>query len=197
MKVTRQEEYNSFPDSRHESVLSAWRTLERRSAGADELMAIQQIIGDETIGPAAIARELAKAGVELRHPEVIICDARWRENYFEKQASTFAGVTALRDAALLELNEAEAAITELERLRNEFAGAHDHLALHELKALAVDARETANRRAQDPALSDDAQKVQVEIAEWLRVWLETPNLFAQWLELRKSSATFTANFSED
>ena len=196
MKVTRQEEYHSSRESRHESVISAWRTLERTSAGADELVSIQRLIGDETVSPAEIARELAKEGIELRHPEVIVCDARWRETHFEKQAARFAGVVALRGAALLELKEAEAAIAEMERLRDGFA-AQDDLALHELKALAVDARETANRRAHDAALSQSAQKVQAEIAEWVRVWLETPNLFAQWLELRKASATFIANFPED
>jgi hypothetical protein len=30
----------------------------------------------------------------------------------------------------------------------------------------------------------------MEIALWFQIWLETPNLFNDWLELRKSSPSF-------
>ena len=36
----------------------------------------------------------------------------------------------------------------------------------------------------------------IEISEWFRVWLETPNLFNQWLELRRSSEAFKEKFSD-
>ena len=35
-----------------------------------------------------------------------------------------------------------------------------------------------------------------EIAEWFRIWLETPDAFFDWLEVRKSSAEFHATFGE-
>jgi hypothetical protein len=76
------------------------------------------------------------------------------------------------------------------------AFARDETVLNELKSLAVDSRKTLIKRAKDASLSPQAREVQTEIAEWLRVWLETPNLFVQWLELRKASATFTAKFAD-
>lgn len=33
-----------------------------------------------------------------------------------------------------------------------------------------------------------------EIANWFRIWLETPELFADWLELRKTSEDFRRLF---
>jgi hypothetical protein len=197
MKVTRQPKpHQSSPGAFHETIVAAWRALGRESAGADELVSIQQTLADETISPAKIARELAKEGIELRHPEVILSDARWRQAQFEQQAKMFAGVTALCDALPLRLKDAESALAELERLRQTFGVTSDSLAVDELKALAVESRETAISRAHNSALSPQDREVQAEIAEWLRVWLETPNLFAQWLELRKASSTFTAKFPD-
>lgn len=194
MKVTRREDPESSRNRRHELIVAAWVALESASVGADELVAVQQAVNDETISPAEIARELARAGAELRHPEIIVCDARWRAARLERQARTFAGISALQSAAPLELKEAEAALAELEKLRCTFA--RDETALNELKSLAVDARKTLIKRAKDASLSPQVREVQAEIAEWLRVWLETPNLFVQWRELRKASATFTAKFAD-
>jgi len=193
MKVARREDHDSLLDRRHE-IIAAWLALESASVGADELVAVQQAVNDETVSPAEIARELAREGAELRHPEIIICDARWRAVRLESQARTFAGIAALQSAAPLELKEAEAVLAELDRLRCTFA--RDETALDELKSLAVDSRKTLIKRANDGSLSPQAREVQAEIAEWLRVWLETPNLFVQWLELRKASATFTAKFAD-
>jgi len=193
MKVTSREDHDSLLNRRHE-IIAAWLALESASVGADELVAVQQAVNDETISPAEIARELAREGAELRHPEIIVCDARWRAARLETQARTFAGIAALQSAAPLKLKEAEAALAELERLRCTFA--RDETALNELKSLAVDSRKTLIKLAKDASLSPQVREVQAEIAESLRVWLETPNLFIQWLELRKASATFTAKFAD-
>ena len=195
MKVTRKEKHGS-QQSLHETIVSAWRALERTGAGEDELISIQQKLVDETISPATIARELAQEGVELRHPEVINCDARWREAQLERQTSKFASVRPLPDTGPLNLKEAEAAIAQLEQLRRAFAVARDKIALDEIKALAIDSRKTALHCANDSSLSKEARQAQEEMAEWLRVWLETPKLFEQWLELRKASSTFSAKFPD-
>ncbi|HEX3143456.1 MAG TPA: hypothetical protein VHQ64_05755 [Pyrinomonadaceae bacterium] len=193
MKVTRRDDHDSLLN-RRPKIIAAWLALGSASVGADELVAVQHAVNDEATSPAEIARELAREGAELRHPEIIICDARWRAARIESQARTFAGIAALQGAVPLELKAAEAALAELDRLRCTFA--RDETALNELKSLAVDARKTLIKRAKDASLSPQAREAQAEIAEWLRVWLETPNLFVQWLELRKASDTFTTKFSD-
>jgi hypothetical protein len=35
-----------------------------------------------------------------------------------------------------------------------------------------------------------------EIAEWFRIWLETPDAFFDWLEVRKASAEFSEKFGD-
>ncbi len=37
---------------------------------------------------------------------------------------------------------------------------------------------------------------ETEIAEWFTVWLQTPEIFDDWLELRRRSANFREQFEE-
>jgi hypothetical protein len=196
MKVTRPEKHDASQQSRHETIVTAWRALGGSSAGAEELILIQQALGDETISPASIASVLAQEGVDLRHPEVINCDAHWREVQFENRAKKFASVSRLQDGAPLKLTEAQTAIAQLEKLRTRFVTAGDEIALDEIKAVAIGARQNAIKRAKDSSLATDIRAVQAEIAKWLRVWLETPSLFEPWLELRKASSAFRAKFPD-
>jgi len=36
----------------------------------------------------------------------------------------------------------------------------------------------------------------VEIASWFRIWLETPDTFFDWLDVRKQSPEFRAKFPQ-
>jgi hypothetical protein len=87
-------------------------------------------------------------------------------------------------------------VAELETLRVRFVNTSDNEALADLKALAIEARQAAKNRAEDSSLSAAKREVQIEISAWLRVWLETPKLFDQWLELRRSSVAFSEKFSK-
>ena len=198
MKGTRKQNKRAAGISRREVIVSEWRRLGAASIGTDELLRIQQAIG-EAFGehaiesPATIARELAHEGAELRHPEIIECDARWREAQIDKYLNAFSTVSALQTVERLRLKQAESLIKELERLR----GGLERMPnlLEELKTLAIDARRTAVSRARDTSLPIALRHEQAEIAEWLMVWLETPSLFQEWVELRKSSPAFKEKFS--
>lgn len=200
MKGTRQRNKNATAISRRDLIVAEWHRLGAASLGSDELIRIQQAIG-EAFGehaiesPATIARELAHEGAELRHPEIIECDARWREAQIDSQLKTFGKVSALQTAELLRLKQAESLIEKLERLRGRFERTGDDRQIAELRTLAIEARRAAFSRARDTSLPIAIRHEQTEIAEWLMVWLETPNLFAQWLELRKSSPAFKERFS--
>jgi len=200
MKGTSKRNKNATAISRRDLIVSEWRRLGAASLGSDELIRIQQAIG-EAFGqhaiesPATIARELAHEGAELRHPEIIECDARWRETQMDSQLKTFGKVSALQTAEPLRLKQAESLVGRLEHLRGRFERTRDDRQIAELRALAIDARRAAVSRAKDTSLSIALRHEQAEIAEWLMVWLETPNLFQQWVELRKSSPAFKERFS--
>src|ERR1051326_2213073 len=108
--MKRKEPAHISDDRRRELIISTWRALGSASVGAEELAKIQQAIAevfDEVVSPAGIARELAQAGAELRHPEIIESDARWRQAQIADRMNTLAGVSPLLRTEALNLKDAE------------------------------------------------------------------------------------------
>lgn len=186
--------------TRHDLTIEAWVGLGRAAVGENELREIQRVIakrfGEGAIdSPASIARLLADEGAELRHPEIIEFDAHWRQAQIEKGAADFSVFERFDPAKPLRLKQAETLIRKLERLRNKFERAGDEQALRSLKDEAVHARQTVQSLAKNEKLNQRVRGEQIEITEWLSVWIRTPTLFAEWLELRKRSPDFRQRFA--
>lgn len=142
--------------------------------GAADLDLIQHALvrrfGSE-LSPASIARVLADHGARLGHPEILQADTRWRERQH------------LFTPADLAFDSIIAAFAFIEKLQQ----AHDEPSLrqsvqqikHELDHLAGMPSVPANRRA-----------VAREAAQWLTVWLQNPQIFPEWLDLRRSTDEF-------
>jgi hypothetical protein len=185
--------------TRDELTIEIWVGLGRAAVGEDELREIQLALAKRfgagaVDSPAAIARLLADEGAELRHPEIIEFDARWRQTQIEKDVADFAVFDRFDPAKPLRLKQAEALIGILEKLRKKFERAGDAQALRTLRDEAVNASQTVQLLAQNQKLGQRVRGEQWEIAEWLAVWIRTPALFAEWLELRKRSNDFQQRF---
>jgi hypothetical protein len=183
------------PQTRNELIIARWERLGRPALGARELTGIQahlqKQLGKEAVeSPAAIARVLADEGAELRHPEVIECDALWRAEHIRNGTPQLAEIDSSVQGEALTMNQAEDLIKELEEKRTQF----DAGDLQSLRSIAIEARETAQRHARRKSLDSIKRAEQHEIAEWLGVWIKTPSLFTDWLELRRRSAEFREKF---
>ena len=182
------------PQTRNELIVARWKGLGRPALGASELTDIQahlqkQLGKGAVESPAAIARVLADEGAELRHPEVIECDALWRAEHIRNGTPQFAEIDSVQGAALT-MKQAEDLIQKLEEKRAQ----SDPGDLQSLRSIAIEAKETAQRNARRKSLDLTKRAEQQEIAEWLGVWIKTPSLFADWLELRRRSAEFREKF---
>ena len=189
----------SKPRTKNELVIGVWDDLGRGKVGASELRKIQRSIrarfGAEAVeSPAAIARVLADEGAELRHPEVIELDARWRAAQISREAKRLGGLEAVSAGKPLRLDEAENLIRKLEGLRREADRVGDKTAVRSAQKIAIEARDIAQAMARDLTLDELSRNQQAEIAEWFAVWLQTPRLFEEWLELRRRSADFRQKF---
>jgi hypothetical protein len=181
-----------------ELIVKAWNRLKRPSVGERELRAVQRAIDDQfgegaVDSPAAIARVLADDGAELRHPEVIEFDARWRQ----LQIETIPSVNALDNLVSrkpLRLKQAEGFIKKLERLRKRSERSGDQRISRHVRDTAINARDVAQSLSKNRSLAEPIRAEQAEIAEWLAVWIQTPNLFRDWLELRRRSPDFRKKF---
>jgi len=195
-KTRRQEKQ---PRTKRALIVALWNRLGRSSIGESELRKIQGSIrrqfgqgGEES--PAAIARVLADEGAELRHPEIIEFDARWREAEIESDAARFKGLEDFLLGQPLRLKKAEALIKRLEKLRKNSERTGDQTTLKQVRTMVANARQVAESLGKDRTLDPLERSEQAELAEWLKVWIQTPNLFADWLDLRRRSPDFRKKF---
>ncbi len=183
--------------TKREAILEIWSQLGRSPVGEQMLEKIQRGLNDKfgkgaSDSPAAIARVLADEGAELRHPEVIEFDARWREKNIEHVNS---GVIGDRDFQKpLTLKTAAKILQRFEKQRQQFRRENNQAELRGLRELALNEKARAQLLARDDRLDETNRAAQIEIAEWLRVWLQTPDIFEDWLILRLRSADFRNQF---
>jgi phytoene dehydrogenase-like protein len=158
-------------------IIELWRETGKQTAGASELELLQHGLFTRfgvPESPASIARTLADHGMTLRHPEILQADQRWRH----------ARMTALFSPEDLNVGTIEAAtalIQKIERLRREFDGDDEHL------RQSVRGMKSELELMTNPALAQ-------ELAQWLTVWLQNPQIFEDWLALRRATADFRERF---
>ena len=190
----------SEPRSKQEFMVAEWLRLGGQAIGRKELRAIQRALREEfgegaIESPARIARVLADEGAELRHPEVIEFDAKWREEKIEKETSKFRRLERFLDTKPARLHETESLIKKLEQTRQSSERNQDQMNAQHLRNIAINARQAAELLANDSTLNQAQRAEQAEIAQWLAVWLQTPSLFHDWLDLRRRSPDFRKKFS--
>jgi len=179
--------------------IEVWVGLGRPAVGENELREIQRAIakrfGEGAVdSPASIARLLADESAELRHPEVIEFDAHWRQAQIERSAADFSVFDRFDAAQPLRLKQAEVLIKKLEKLRKKIERGGDEQGLRQLLDGVVSAKQAAQSLAKSDQLDERVRAEQAEIAQWLAVWIRTPKIFAEWLELRRRSPDFRSKF---
>lgn len=200
MEVTHRKRSDQFvvAQAAREVIVKLWLELGRPPVDAQFLETVQghlvERFEDPAMSPASVARLLADEGAELRHPEIIESDVRWRELLVTSRMDKFAAVEQLSTGARLTIEEAGVLLSKMEKLRQEFERDDDDTRLDELRTLAADARQRAEAIGKNRKLDEKARSEQAEIGEWLKVWLQTPTLFENWLELRRRSEEFRRKF---
>lgn len=173
-----------------ELILEIWLSLHSTSLGKVELAQIREVLssnsGDDDVSPARIAGMLAEHGVRLRHAEVLKADTSWR------QARLFE-LFGQGELNFSSLTEAQQSIVKLDELRLVLELEGDTKGLDSLRALALGYKENLRLGVQFGKLSTE-KTLAGEIVEWLTLWLQNPELFATWLDLRQQSPEFLANF---
>ena len=180
--------------TKEELIIDVWERLDCESVGTRELTAIQQSLrnrfGESAVdSPARIARLVADEGAVLKHPEVLDCDADWRERDLSR-ALVSEGVN------FDDLDQAAAGIRALDEVRLELEAESRHPELARLREAVLGIRKDRQLVARSKVGEERARREAGEIAEWLAVWLNTPGIFADWLELRRRSPAFLERFGQ-
>jgi len=89
---------------------------------------------------------------------------------------------------------AAAAIEALETRRQAALAAGDRIAADACSRAGRRARESAEWVSRNARVRATVRAERSEIALWFRVWLETPEAFPDWLEVRRKSPEFAKRF---
>jgi len=88
--------------------------------------------------------------------------------------------------------DAEATLNRLECLRQKYKSENDAKGVEYCRRVARLGRYRAELIQKNPKINHRNRLRKQEIARWFEIWLETPGIFNQWLEMRKSTAEFLA-----
>jgi hypothetical protein len=92
------------------------------------------------------------------------------------------------------LEDAEVSIMRLDELMRKFRTHDEHAAVERVFSIARLGKRRAEMIARNPKVEAQKRAEKMEIANWFRIWLETPDVFFDWLDVRKQSPDFQAKF---
>jgi hypothetical protein len=178
--------------TKRDLMIEVWEHLDCESVGARELEQIAAAVSERfgagaLESPAIIARILADEGAELRHAEVLELDVR--ERSLDPYDAMFRNVLKFST-----FEQAANSIKQLDNLRRKFAREKDQAGLRRVRDTALKGKQRAEMIARNPKVEEKKRAEKTEIAEWFAVWLQAPEIFAGWLELRQRSPGFREKF---
>jgi len=92
------------------------------------------------------------------------------------------------------LEDAEVSLTRLDELMRKFRAHSEKAAVERVLDVARLGKRRAEMIARNRKVDANKRAEKEEIADWFRIWLETPDAFFDWLDLRKQSPEFQKKF---
>lgn len=92
------------------------------------------------------------------------------------------------------LEDAEVSLTRLDELMRKFHAHGEKAAVERVLDVARLGKRRAEMIARNRKVDVRKRAEKEEIANWFRIWLETPDPFFDWLDLRKQSPEFQKKF---
>ncbi len=168
--------------SKYDLIMEVWEKLDCESVGRRELEAIETVVG-EIYGmtpqdtPMRLARLLADEGAELRHSELLELDV-------ERRTATEDLPLISQPVDISDRQKALESIRELEELRRKFDSGGKADGVRALRKKAIAARDQCLRIAKNPGKADKARSDALDIAEWLSIWIQSPQVFETWIKAK-------------
>jgi hypothetical protein len=94
------------------------------------------------------------------------------------------------------LEDAEVSIMRLDELMRKFRLHEEQAAVERVLNVARLGKRRAEMIARNAKVDRHKRDEKLEIASWFRIWLETPDSFFDWLDVRKQSPDFKARFPD-
>ena len=175
-------------------IIEVWEKLDCESVGAKEIEAIETVVREKygasaVESPMIIARMLADEGAELRHAEIMELDFQRRlESPYDP---IFRNILKFSD-----FKQTLATIRQLENLRKKFLAENDREGLRLVREAALKGKNRSLMIARNEKVEKQKREEKQEIAEWFTIWLQSPEIFENWITLRQNSPDFLNRFPE-
>jgi len=95
------------------------------------------------------------------------------------------------------LANAASSIRRLENLRRKYAADQNKEGLRLVLEKGREGRAEALGRVNEKRSNDTDRIIYAEIAEWLTLWIQSPEVFETWIDLRISSRDFKEKFPDE
>ena len=176
-------------------MIEVWEALDCESIGAKEIIAIEDAVrerfGQSAVdSPMKIARFLADEGAEMRHSEILELDVERRQE--SPYAPMFRNILKFAD-----FRQALNSIHNLENLRKKFQAENDKEGLRLVRETALKGKNRALMISRNEKVEERKRDEKTEIAEWFTLWLQSPDVFENWVRLRQNSKDFKEKFGEE
>ena len=112
-----------------------------------------------------------------------------REEAEERFEEEFADILHFKT-----LPDAEVSITRLDELMRRFRAHGEPAAVQRVLEIARLGKRRAEMISHNRKVEPRKREEKQEIAEWFRIWLETPDAFFDWLDVRKATPEFREKF---
>jgi hypothetical protein len=175
--------------SKKQIILEYCRAKALDRIGAEEIRVLENELrvrlgSNLRTSPSYIASVLREAGKSVDYH-----DRFTAPSLEEPYASRLRDLLQFHD-----FESAEASLRKLDEVYREYREASDRTGTGLVRSLLQTGKLRAGSLAANPRVSPDKRAEKQEIATWFRIWLETPDLFFDWLELRKASEEFRRLF---
>ena len=158
-------------------------------AGIKEMRVIRaelqrRLPGGSRTSYSYIASILSEAGVTVQYAGAA---PRMEEPYSSR----------LKDALHFhDLASAENSLRNLDAAYRSYFAAGDLRGMNLVRAILLKGKQRALQLAANPRVREEKRREKREIASCFTVWLQTPDIFSDWLGLRKQSEEFRREFGE-
>ena len=175
-------------------MIEVWEKLDCESVGATEIEAIETVVESEfgksaVDSPMITARLLADEGAELRHSEIM-------ELHVRRSSDRPYDAVLLNILDTSSLKTTLRSIRAMENLRRKLQNDNDAEGSRLLREKAIAEKDRVLAVAAKAGAGSAKQLESREIAEWITLWLQSPDVFETWLTLRRKSADFVSKFGE-
>ena len=120
--------------------------------------------------------------------KVLLTQQEEAEDQFEEEFEDLLHFKTLQDA--------EVSLMRLDELMRRFQAHGETAAVERVLDVARLGKRRAEMIARNHKVEAHKRAEKEEIATWFRIWLETPDAFFNWVDLRKQSPEFRSRFPE-